>query len=201
MHDEFDPYYTAIKCAEEGFPVRPAVTLIHQKAAVDASSDPIWNHERWSAEFKGCAVEMPTGTTSGTLAVRIAKLSNDNPKNGFPALFEMEAKYGALVATPFYEDADHWTLIYECPDDTIIHGTVTIAPGITLLGNGANITLPPYVCPGENRSVAFADGYGLSRQALVMAPDWLVSKGVGAELLLIIRQWQLEDTYLQDLAA
>lgn len=201
MFDQFDPYYTAVRCSEQGFPVRPVTPFRNPTDIAEASSDPIFNHERWSGAYKGYAVELPTGTTSGTLAVRITRPSNDNHCSGFPALFDLEARYGALIATTFYEDAAYWTLIYGCTDGVIIHGAVSIAPGITLHGNGSAVILPPYELPGLIGTAAFAHGYGLSHDVLVMAPNWLIKKATRTGLMQKSQQCPLEDVLLQDLAA
>ncbi len=202
MIDPSDPYYTATGCAEEGFPVRPVPIFPSHRSAVQASSDPILTHERWSGEFRGCAVELPTGTTSGTLAIRIAKRSSVLPDGGFSSLLTLQSRCGALPVTPYYEDANHyWTLIYECPDEVVIRGVVKIADGITLYGNGASIILPPYECPEREKLVTFPNAHHLTREKMVMAPHWIVSKAVGVQFLRVTQQWNEENNLLQHLEA
>ncbi len=200
-NDPSDPYYTATGCAEEGFPVRPVPTIPGPHSVVQASSDPILTHERWSGEFRGCAVELPTGTTSGTLAVRIAKRSCNPPGVGFSSLFPQQSRYGALPVTVFYEDAIQWTLIYECPDEVIIRGVLDIAPRVSLYGNGASIILPPYECPETEMLVAFPNAHHLTHEKMVMAPHWIVSKAVGVQFLRVTQQWKEENNLLQHLEA
>jgi len=179
MKEELDPYYTALHCSHEGFPIKPLVSGSHSDDAC-ASSDPIFNHERWTGQFAGCPVALPTGTASGTLAVKIAKPCAQHSSNGFSSIFQLQCMHGTLPQTCSFEDEQHWTLIYECPDDFTASGEVTIAPGVIVYGNGASVIIPN---EPATRLLKFSQDSRLTRDALVMAPDWIVSKAILAEIL------------------
>lgn len=160
MNDKSDPYYSAIACAEKGFPIRP------YGSSLTFSSDPIDAHDRWTSEFSDCSVELPAGTVSGILAISIRRKVKQNLLDALVAASHRLAKWGITPSKTFFHDGSSITFLYECHDEVIIDGTVELGEDIVVLGNGANIVLPPYECPISQVTVYWPLGKVLARDTL-----------------------------------
>lgn len=151
MKEELDPYYDAMACSEQGFPTRPHGTTIHY------SSDLALTHDRWVGPYRGYAVEIPTGTTSGILAI-IVKLSTGlMPADALAVTPHRLVEYGIRPSTTYFYDEKSVTFLYECHNEVIVDGSFTIDEDIRVLGNGGNLVLPFRIRPA---------GFCLSRDML-----------------------------------
>jgi len=160
MNNKSDPYYIAVACAEQGFPVRP------NGSNLTLSSDPVDTHNRWAYEFSGCPVELPTGSVSGVLAISIRRKAKERLLDALVDAKCRLSKWGISPSKIFFYDRSTITFLYECHDEVIIDGTVELAQDFVVLGNGASIILPPYECPISHTTVYWSFGNALTRDAL-----------------------------------
>lgn len=160
MIDKSDPYYSAMAYSGQGFPIRP------YGSSLAYSSDPTVANQWWINKFSGCPVELPAGTTSSVLAIRIRRGAKQCLIDALVEADRLLAKWGITPSKLFFYDRSTITFLYECHDEVVIDGTVELADDIVVLGNGASIILPPYECPISHATVYWAFGSALARDAL-----------------------------------
>lgn len=192
----FDPFYAASQgySAEHILHI-PVLPNGSTPDGIEPSDDPIINHERWAGIYKHHPIQLPTGTVSGVVALRINKPNHLNSSDGSKRFQPLLQHYGWYLNTASFEDSRQRMYLYRCHDEVIIAGVAEIAPGVTLHGNGAYVTLPPYPCYETNKLIGWDGGLRLTQENLSPVPPSLMDCAV--HILSVTESY---DYYIRDAA-